>query len=272
MRLVIRKNAGEMMLTMMIFAIASMLTTRLYLKLTGYPQIGRGDWHVAHAFLGGLIMVGGMVLELAIANFSKKAVVVFGFGLGWFIDEIGKFLSRDNDYFFQPAVMIIYIFFVLMFLLYRYLDKRDEGETKPTRWWIVIKRFAYYEIFKRRIVLWLLLGVAMVYTVAGVFDFAYLINRGKYVEKRGLTTKTEVNMFTVKSAAEVASAGCFGLGIFWVMKKKKRRGVGFFQIGLLINIFIASVAKFYFEQLSAVFGLGATIAVYYGLDRLKKEL
>lgn len=272
MRPAIRKNASEKVLTMMIFAIVSMLLTRLYLELTGYPKIGRGDWHVAHAFLGGLVMVAGMVLELSVKDFSKKTAGIFGFGLGWFIDEIGKFLSSDNDYFFQPAVVIIYIFFVLMFLIYRYLDKKDEGKTNPGRWWGVIKRFAYYEIFKKRIVLWLLLGLATVYTIAGVFDFAYLINRGKYIEKKGLTTKTEVNMFTMKSAAEVASAGCFGSGIWWVMKKKKRKGVSFFQTGLLINIFIASVAKFYFEQLLAVFGLGATIAVYYGLDRLKKEL
>ena len=37
-------------------AIATILLTRLYLELTGYPQIGGGDLHIAHALWGGALM------------------------------------------------------------------------------------------------------------------------------------------------------------------------------------------------------------------------
>jgi hypothetical protein len=70
-------------------------------------------------------MVGGMVIGLIThgERFKKVAAGTFGVGLGWFIDEMGKYLSADGDYFFQPAIVLMYIFFVLIFLFYRYLDK-----------------------------------------------------------------------------------------------------------------------------------------------------
>ena len=38
-----------------IIAIATILITRLYLQLTGYPQVGGGDLHIAHALYGGAL-------------------------------------------------------------------------------------------------------------------------------------------------------------------------------------------------------------------------
>ena len=43
----------------------TVVVTRLYLALTGYPQIGGGNYHLAHALWGGLLlMVGGIVALL----------------------------------------------------------------------------------------------------------------------------------------------------------------------------------------------------------------
>lgn len=121
--LVIREDASESILTMLIWSVVSLLSTRLYLSLMDYPQIGRGDWHVSHAALGGMVMVMGMTLMLIFAGKKIKNVslIIFGIGLGGFIDEIGKYLTRDYNYFFQPAIIIIYVFFVCLFLLYKYL-------------------------------------------------------------------------------------------------------------------------------------------------------
>ena len=35
----------------------TVVATRLYLSLTGYPQIGYGEFHLAHALWGGLLLM-----------------------------------------------------------------------------------------------------------------------------------------------------------------------------------------------------------------------
>ena len=119
------EEASESVLTVMIWAIFSLIMVRIYLMLTGYPQIGHGSWHISHALTGGFIMIVGTMISLTMQGraVKKTAAGVFGFGLGWFIDEIGKYLTKDYNYFFQPAVLIIYIFFVVLFFVYRYFER-----------------------------------------------------------------------------------------------------------------------------------------------------
>ena len=47
------------------------------------------------------------------------AAIIAGLGFGTFVDEIGKFLTSDNDYFFRPSVALIYVIFVVVFLVVR---------------------------------------------------------------------------------------------------------------------------------------------------------
>ncbi|MEK6224236.1 MAG: hypothetical protein N2A97_05165, partial [Thermodesulfobacteriales bacterium] len=43
-------------------AVASVLIIRLFLHLTGYPQIGNGTLHIAHMLWGGLLMLISIIM------------------------------------------------------------------------------------------------------------------------------------------------------------------------------------------------------------------
>ena len=88
--------------------------TRLYLSLTGWPQIGGGEYHLAHALWGGLLLLLGGIMALLWSNpwVQRATAVCAGAGSGLFIDEVGKFITRQNDYFTPLAAPIIYAFFL----------------------------------------------------------------------------------------------------------------------------------------------------------------
>lgn len=99
-------------------AVASILIIRLFLYMTGYPQLGNSTLHIAHMLWGGLLMLVAIImLFIFIGKHIEIWAATFGgIGFGMFIDEVGKFVTSDNDYFFEPSISIMYIVFVLIIL------------------------------------------------------------------------------------------------------------------------------------------------------------
>jgi len=108
-----------LMLTLVGFA-TSVIFTRLFLQLTDYPQVGSGQLHIAHVLWGGLLLFAASLLPLLFANRWTYAVgaLLAGIGVGLFIDEVGKFITKANNYFYPAAAPIIYALFLLTVLLY----------------------------------------------------------------------------------------------------------------------------------------------------------
>src|SRR3990172_1247467 len=130
LRTPVRRHGAEsyLLATLLSFA-ASLSLTRLFLNLSGFPQLGNQQIHIAHVLWGGLLLFIAALLPLIYANrgFYWATGVLAGVGIGLFIDEVGKFITQTNDYFYPPAAPIIYAFFLLTVLLY-YQVRR-----KPTR-------------------------------------------------------------------------------------------------------------------------------------------
>ena len=114
-------DAPGLLETFLVSAVVSFLSIRGFLALTGYPRLGGSGLHIAHMLWGGLLMLValGMLLVFLDRSIQWLAAIVAGLGFGTFIDEIGKFLTSDNNYFFRPAVALIYVVFVAVFLVGR---------------------------------------------------------------------------------------------------------------------------------------------------------
>lgn len=109
-------------------AVSAVLVVRLGLHLTGYPALRGDTLHVAHILWGGLLMLVALVALLSFLGRAaeRMGAVLGGIGFGLFVDEIGKIVTRDNDYFYQPAVALIYVVFVVVFLVVHAIHQRRE--------------------------------------------------------------------------------------------------------------------------------------------------
>lgn len=109
----------------LVSAISSILLIRFFLGITGYPQIGGSNFHIAHLLWGGLFMTVAFLVLLTYVSRSIKfsASIIGGIGFGVFIDELGKFITKDNNYFYQPTAALIYVIFIFLYLAFRVIEK-----------------------------------------------------------------------------------------------------------------------------------------------------
>ncbi|SDZ54228.1 hypothetical protein SAMN05421684_6465 [Asanoa ishikariensis] len=111
-------NAVPLLMEFIVVAVATVLSIRLALFITGYPQLGGNGLHIAHVLWGGLALAVGVMGLLSFNGRVIRPVGAFiaGVGFGLFIDEVGKFLTSNNDYFFTPSIAIMYVVIVLLVL------------------------------------------------------------------------------------------------------------------------------------------------------------
>jgi len=80
-----RINAEKYILITLLSFAASVSLTRLFLFLTGYPQIGRSELHIKHLLWGGLLLFVVVLLILIYANrwILDLSAFLAGSGIGY---------------------------------------------------------------------------------------------------------------------------------------------------------------------------------------------
>ena len=119
------------MIMLVSFAL-SVSAIRVFLEITGYPQIGSDELHFAHVLWGGLLLFASSLLPLIFVNkrILDISALLSGIGVGLFIDEVGKLITQTNNYFYPAAAPIIYVFFLLTIQIYRMIQKPIKNDLR----------------------------------------------------------------------------------------------------------------------------------------------
>src|SRR3954453_18819274 len=110
-RPVAREEAAGHLTMLVVAFVVTVTVTRIFLAATGYPRIGGTTFHLAHALWGGPLppLRRGAMLSGAHRWALQLGAAVAGVGVGLFMDEVGKFITTSNDYFFPLAGPMRYL-------------------------------------------------------------------------------------------------------------------------------------------------------------------
>jgi len=273
-------DAGDMLELLLVISVATILINRAFLALTGYPQIAFGSFHIAHMLWGGLLMLVSLIILFYYWNPSirRLAALISGIGFGLFIDELGKFITQDNDYFFKPTIAIIYIIFIAMYLVFRRmvglnpLSQRETEVNETIRNELesrnesrLLKGYDYvrskYKTYMNRILVipWIIPGMMIFFVLTSLVQFAAIL---------GWINPDWVPFENV-SGISLTGAGVSSILVLMgllAMKSSRRKAVHWFKLAVLVNIFVTQVFLFYQSQLTALWGLIIDLLVYACID------
>jgi hypothetical protein len=122
---------GPQLDTFLVCAATAVILNRVVLIILGYPQIGSrdpGGIHISHSIYGGIMMLVAIMIAI---SFLAPAIrwwlaILGGLGFGWYVDELGKYVSNAG-YLYRGALPLIYGVFVVLFLVARTLAGRAYG-------------------------------------------------------------------------------------------------------------------------------------------------
>ena len=257
----VRSDADRYLLIAIVSFAISVVGIRWWLQITGYPQIGGGELHIAHMLWGGLLLVvAGLLPQVVVGTWVKEAsAVALGAGTGLFIDEVGKFITTSNDYFYPAAAPLIYgvlLTFVLAFILLR---RRHVGHASaPGPLAEVEHRWLPHRRFRRLLVAALALtGIGMVVSFviwAAIDDATVRVAIAQFANQPGDPVKHPTDpLWYGLEAAVLAGSGILVLaGAILLGLGRERAGTSAALVGLSLSLTAGALVSLYVAQVSAI--------------------
>jgi hypothetical protein len=239
--------------TFVVAGVVTILITRSYLALSGFPQIGSDQLHIAHVLFGGLILtVAYMLLLLGHKPNYLFASLLGGIGFGLFIDEVGKFVTKDNDYFYEPAAALIYMAFLLVWFVSRLIIVRAEKQPflSPAEW--PPKMWMRFLIIAWSVTQCLLIVSLLVYTtIVGIGDASHTLD----LPKLGIIVSFVYILF-------------LGIGLMQLKRQKDEAAAHDIRGATLFSV-VGLYPFIYFDYpIFASIGITATLLVIIGLSEV----
>jgi hypothetical protein len=247
-------------------AVTSIFGTRLFLQAAGYPQISGNGLHIAHMLWGGALMLVSVVLLLSYLSERVMWVsaMLSGIGFGLFIDELGKFITADNNYFFKPALAIIYLIFVVLLIIFRRIGQNqlNERELKKLNKLDKIK-LAVNKIFASRVTQILLRIYFILQALFAILSIALFIIL-ELSQTQHVTSPIPSSDIPLVGVGVVATVLMSIFTVLGVSRLPLSRELGYkwFLRATLINLLILQPIAFYTQQIGATLGFAINLATY----------
>ncbi|MEI6887037.1 MAG: hypothetical protein WCK31_02255 [bacterium] len=238
MRTNLNKGFSVYLFIYLLTSIVTIFGIRSFLTATNFPQLSTSDFHIAHLLYGGIIM-----LIVILANFVLKpsiklkllSAIGVGIGFGFFWDEIGKFISQSNDYFFKPALPIIYISFIVQFFIFLYMIKFD-GKGKEELDEITKGKNLGKDIVK--------------YIIIGLTVFKFLLQIGYIINE--ITTKANpLEVFPIIAGDIVI----YSIMVINLLKQKSRKLRNVIVVLMILHFIILGSYALYLGEMRYAFSL-----------------
>lgn len=285
-------NYGEIFL---VSSVATIVITRAFLHVTGYPQIGNSTFHIAHMLWGGLLMLVSIIILLNYINIQLKWFASFlaGIGFGLFIDELGKFITSNNDYFFKPTFAIMYGIFLIIFFALQYIQEhthytKEELEINKT-----VRELSdkdenalfpalyrqYSKIIKQKINK-VVESKMFRYVLVGYFFVSAFIEAFGLIASFFVKVDRSFVMLSNIRTIEVISTVIYNvlviIGVYLYIRKNRYKAYFYFRYATYVSIFVLQFYMFLDNQLLGIIGFFASLlalgSINYMIAKHKEKL